>query len=108
MSRGLIGMTQGARKRAARRDFLAAMDPSSSVEAQSGLLAKVRERYRIGERLRPCPGCPICQPDAAEILDDESWYLHNLNSPHPCEYSCGEVGVGDVCDGSGVLARRRT
>lgn len=51
-ARSLVGMTMGARKRAAR----------NSVK-RSGLKPyMLYEEYRIGERLRPCPGCANCDP----------------------------------------------
>ena len=49
-ARSLVGMTMGARKRAARADCF-------------GIRTKVhdfRTLLRIGERLRPCPGCKCC------------------------------------------------
>lgn len=49
---------------------------------------KIRSRYRIGERLRPCPGCPDCQPDPRQR--HKSW-----------------VNLPVWCDGSGVLPARR-
>lgn len=72
--RSLVGMTQGARKRAARR-WYAALDGTHIADFGRRLdwyaerLAEARARYRIGERLRPCltpgfrlpcPGCPDC------------------------------------------------
>ena len=38
-----------------------------------------RAKYRIGERLRPCPGCMECDPS----------------------------GFASICDGSGVLPARK-
>lgn len=57
-ARSLVGMTMGARKRAARIDCF-------------GIRTKVhdfRTLLRIGERLRPCPGCPQCTDDPLRIV----------------------------------------
>ena len=71
--RSLVGMTQGCRKRVVRArcweagytlrrnrfsltsDQLRALDVTERAEC-----AKIRENYRIGQRLRPCPGCQEC------------------------------------------------
>ena len=67
--RSLVGMTMGCRKRVVRArcweagytlrrnrfsltsDQLRALDVTERAEC-----AKIRETYRIGQRLRPCPG----------------------------------------------------
>ena len=38
-------------------DQLRALDVTERAEC-----AKIRENYRIGQRLRPCPGCAECDP----------------------------------------------
>ena len=71
--RSLVGMTMGCRKRVVRArcweagytlrlnrfsltsDQLRALDVTERAEC-----AKIRDNYRIGQRLRPCPGCPSC------------------------------------------------
>lgn len=100
-SRSLIGMTMGARKRAAwyealrsgydgrisnrklrlcLRSVLTADVLAVTVPIEWRL--EVRAKYRIGERLRPCPGCEECRG-----YDD---------------------GIGVVhCDGSGVMPARK-
>lgn len=50
--RSLIGMTMGARKRAVRKQ--------SSFPFGGRRYHDLRRRYRLGERLRPCPGCTAC------------------------------------------------
>ena len=50
-ARSLVGMTMGARKREARNED----DYTRSAE-----YLFQRTKYRIGQRLRPCPGCPSC------------------------------------------------
>jgi len=74
--RSLVGMTQSSRKRAARQALASGGVSNRHVQ--------VRDRYRIGERLRPCPGCS----------------------------ACGEIEPGNEypipwCDGSGVLPARK-
>lgn len=58
-ARSLVGMTQGARK----RKVWAAYQTGIS-ESWSRLCAA----YRIGQKLRPCPGCPECGADSMLIL----------------------------------------
>ena len=91
--RSLVGMTMGARKRAARRwlwpddnrrDALRmfrdmAAEWTNNGEKYEYMLA--RKSYRIGQRLRPCPGCAGCWPKFLAL------------NTH-------------VCDGSGVLPAR--
>jgi len=67
-ARTLVGMTMGARKRAARADCYYIR---TSVH-------DFRNQLRIGQRLRPCPGCEECRG-----YDDGIGVIH--------------------CDGSGVL-----
>ena len=49
--RSLVGMTMGARKRAIRRVLRSKMPACYRLP---------RDFYRIGQKLRPCPGCPSC------------------------------------------------
>ena len=81
--RSLVGMTMGARKRRARAVTYVALNEVTFVETAEALAAPthcarfharkfprheydlqmykfLRLRYRIGQRLRPCPGCPSC------------------------------------------------
>ena len=71
-SRSLVGMTQGARKRAAYQAAVTALgnDRAHAYTCEYGSYLRsgeylgaywtARARYRIGERLRPCPGCCAC------------------------------------------------
>ena len=63
-ARSLPGMSQGARKRMALRARQAALSliAGAGREADPKKLALLRSIYRIGERLRPCPGCNQCGP----------------------------------------------
>jgi len=54
-ARKLVGMTQGARKRKARWE-----SSCISLPWRRAWRAKHGETLRIGQRLRPCPGCQEC------------------------------------------------
>ena len=89
-ARSLVGMTMGARKRAAR----------NSVK-RSGLKPyMLYEEYRIGERLRPCPGCLRCRScSGCEVLEFEGERCARCGKECPSEPT--------QCDGSGVLPARK-
>ena len=100
-ARSLVGMSQSARKRAIRALFVelvftsqgTAIEPtdkgsrwfhlwcrgSGDAASRDPEYAALRAKYRIGERLRPCPGCMECDPS----------------------------GFASICDGSGVLPARK-
>lgn len=78
-ARSLCGMTQGARKRAVLR------------ESQREEHWEVSAKYRLGERLRPCPGCAEC----FVCLACENG---TCKREHHCMH---------ICDGSGVLPAKR-
>jgi hypothetical protein len=108
-ARKLVGMTQGARKRAAWQE--ATIAPHRFTY---GMGIKV---YRMGHRLRPCPGCTkclrcLCGNSAACIGLYEAWTKHQKAEPS-CNDCCGhgcEDGhcdkVYDICDGSGVITAK--
>lgn len=117
-ARTLVGMTQGARKRALMGELdqiaehvVAANGSASDVNR---LLRPRYEFWRIGHRLRPCPGCTkclrcLCGNSAACIGLYEAWTKHQKAEP-ACNDCCGhgcEDGhcdkVEDICDGSGVI-----
>jgi len=87
-ARKLVGMTQGARKRAARNED----DYTRSAE-----YLFQRTKYRIGQRLRPCPGCRKCGYEPTVTL----WKLSR-----DAMWMSGSLVVRDIrniCDGSGVI-----
>lgn len=103
--RSLVGMTMGARKQKARFDAwhkavtygrevitraLRRCIATDQTKLRVGNVAieytQQRRRYRIGERLRPCPGCLACV-----ACGWESDFFLSLN---PC------------CNGSGVIPAR--
>lgn len=118
LPRSLVGMTMGARKRAALLDLALWHEPynvlrkkkpqqrwmqrlmvrqlnrSDSMLRPLGPAAeaaqrKIRTKYRIGERLRPCPGCEQCG-------FFRSWRSGSLRWKD----------IEHICDGSGVLPAR--
>ena len=137
-ARSLVGMTMGARKRAAYYEAL-----RSSYDGDGGPISNrklrlclrtalltpevlsdsvpldyrldVRAKYRIGERLRPCPGCPECE-------HGKCWRCANCGTTKglcdltlaevrcKCGKGCGQWRISfpatTVCNGSGVLPAR--
>ena len=67
-ARSLVGMTMGARKRAWLSNALyPVVFPSGIVTDETEMQAgyswpEIRDDWPLlGERLRPCPGCPECE-----------------------------------------------
>ena len=57
-ARSLVGMTMGARKRHAHR-----------IATETKQWYRIEHvKHRIGERLRPCPGCPQCTDNPSRIV----------------------------------------
>ena len=104
--RSLVGMSMGARKRAADRVAVAALgnDRAHAYTREYGSYLRsgeylgaywaARETYRIGERLRPCVGCLRCQCRSAF----DAWPELGEELAKYCR----------TCDGSGVLPARRS
>ena len=127
--RSLVGMTQGARKRAwlaGRIDAIVFPDGinTDELEMKSAYSwSEIRRWWQpfgwqlLGQRLRPCPGCAQCLRcqcgnSASCIGLYEAWTKHQKAEP-ACNECCGhgcEDGhcdkVDDICDGSGVLPAR--
>jgi len=136
-ARNLVGMTEGAKKRAALYQSLYSQDTSHikmtnkqlrlvwrSVWPLSnwarGQREKLRLNYRIGQRLRPCPGCAKCLKCpcgniAACIGLYEPWSKHQKPEPacdeccgHGCEDGhCDKLANAVECNGSGVIYARK-
>lgn len=111
-ARSLVGMSMGARKRASLAEWrkrkaegLASQYlrlPWPSAFSEFALFQGLRLQRRIGERLRPCPGCLACQHlrtcTACENAEFEGYRCEN----------CGRVHVVQrICDGAGVLPAKR-
>lgn len=121
-----IGMSESAKKRAARlltraaaqdiADLLPADDDPQFQFTQQDVLAdvgadiyaKARALYRVGERLRPCPGCPGClrcelcgQPAACY-----GKYDGMLRPEHHCDACCGHGNEDGWCDPIGAECGR--
>ena len=104
--RSLVGMTMGARKRAADREAVNALgkDRAHAYTCEYGSYLRsgeylgaywtARAKYRISERLRPCAGCLRCQCQTA--FDAWPELGEELAKDHP------------TCDGSGVLPARKS
>ena len=145
--RSLVGMTQGARKRAALYESLFNQDTSHikmtnkqlrmvwrNVWPLSGWARsereQVRKSYRIGQRLRPCPGCSKCGAQARRFAPTAGWksprtwilwdgsqlwmiartWRRLCTMPTLADYTSGvEDGTWRelFCDGSGVLPAKK-
>lgn len=91
--RSLVGMSQR------RRKYLAWLLWSTTA----GSFDFARKHYRVGQSLRPCPGCLQCQPKACDGCG------FTLGSGEDCEV-CDAHAVDRYvmgCDGSGVLPANR-
>ena len=55
-ARRLVGMSMGARKRLCRKDQTLELAGEDLTHAAIKLLHEIRALYRIGQKLRPCPG----------------------------------------------------
>lgn len=139
-ARSLVGMSAGARKRTARRfECPGCMEcggldkpklepwrcygedidlgneqwrPYNKCPNMRRLYQQHRAKYRIGERLRPCPGCWHCQTtwQQSSIYPHTAvMHRHGCSHDDPSGLCCfGEtVPVKMECDGSGVLPARK-
>ena len=146
-ARSLVGMSQSARKRAARiacvghrfrsrrlklvwftgwaRDICGRI-ATESDKATITRYQEARAKYRIGERLRPCPGCCACKSHMLKMRELRRAYPATAKQ-HPQHlrriierqsWRCGvrimnaddseHLHRTDVhCDGSGVLPARK-
>jgi len=138
--RSLVGMTMGARKRAARFQFMLhtyEIGPSrrealrlfAPFDAASHTYKRAWRMYRIGQRLRPCPGCAKCHPAIRRFAPTAGWkcprkwilwdgaklwmiartWRRKCAIPNLSDYLAAvEDGTWKelFCDGSGVLPAR--
>ena len=139
--RRLVGMSMGARKRAARDHFMR-WDYEMSVANRAYALAlfspwdaaaveykRLRGLVRIGQRLRPCPGCQKCGSSVRRFAPTAGWksprkwviwdgsqlwmiartWKRKCAIPNLSDYLAAvEDGTWQelFCDGSGVLPAR--
>lgn len=90
-ARSLVGMSGSAKKRLREAIFCGAQVPSFAIGAVS-----ITAALRIGERLRPCPGCLRCRScSGCEVLEFEGERCARCGKECPSEPT--------QCDGSGVL-----
>ena len=81
-ARSLVGMSQSARKRALQDELSRYIGGDDDFD-YGDVVAHFADPLRIGERLRPCPGCFDCAI--------ECWVCH---APHePPDELCGGSGV---------------
>jgi hypothetical protein len=133
-ARSLVGISQSARKHTIRALFVelvftsqgTAIEPtdkgsrwfhlwcrgSGDAASRDPEYAALRAKYRIGERLRPCPGCWNCQTtwQQSSIYSQTAvMHRHGCSHDDPSGLCCfGEtVPVKMECDGSGVLPARK-
>ena len=123
-TRSLVGMTQGARKRAwlrgALNDYLFPHQNSTGAEHDvrsdySWSEIKMDAPYlgtKLGERLRPCPGCCACwgvrmstaYGEIAECVGPDTRGRSKRQIRMMRHY---HSDLREDCDGSGVLPARR-
>ena len=119
-TRSLVGMSQSTRKRKARAVAFVVINSVTLFEHAVPLASALHERlyrergfprhseemmrvrdvrskYRIGERLRQCPGCFHCQPGV------KGWHIDRSRSGR---FNMPALALH--CDGSGVLPARRS
>lgn len=103
-ARSLVGMSEAAKKRAVRAE----LEPKWWFGIKHGVSAHavgeyardvetVRTKYRIGERLRQCPGCFHCQPG------EKGWHIDKTRSGR-----FRTPALALACNGSGVLPAKST
>ena len=124
-ARSLVGMTMGARKRAADRVAVAALgnDRAHAYTREYGSYLRsgeylgaywtARAKYRIGERLRPCLGCCACwghriSSAYGEIAECCGPQTSGKRKSQIKAMRKWQETLADNCDGSGVLPARRS
>ena len=106
-ARSLVGMTMGARKRAARLQYMLhtyeigpirreVLSVFAPCDAASHTYKRAWRMYRIGQRLRPCPGCHTCMPGV------KGWHIDKVRGRFKMPT------IAWSCDGSGVLPARQS
>lgn len=97
--RSLVGMSETRKRRLFGREI----DALPQHRRAANLMSLFR-KYRIGQRLRPCPGCLECEPKDCDGCG------FSLGSGEDCEV-CDAHAVDRYvtgCDGSGVLPAKRS
>lgn len=123
-ARSLVGMTMGARKRAARLQYMLhtyeigpirreALSVFAPCDAASHTYKRAWRMYRIGQRLRPCPGCCACwghriSSAYGEIAECCGPQTSGKRKSQIKAMRKWQETLADNCDGSGVLPARRS
>jgi hypothetical protein len=100
-ARSLVGMTQGSRKRLRRR--LDDIPLGSDLDDFD---------LRLGERLRPCPGCCACwgctiSPAYGEQPECSGPNTNGKTAKQIMAMKGWQERLQNECDGSGVLPAKR-
>ena len=123
-SRSIVGMTMGARKRAARLQYMLhtyeigpirreVLSVFAPCDAASHTYKRAWRMYRIGQRLRPCPGCCACwghriSSAYGEIAECCGPQTSGKRKSQIKAMRKWQETLADNCDGSGVLPARRS
>ncbi len=67
--RSLVGMTMGARRRRLWNEFR----DEPWGDARINNFRTKAAKYRIGQRLRPCPGCQLCGSSVRRFAPTAGW-----------------------------------
>ena len=123
--RSLVGMTMGARRRRLWNEFFDEAWDGATIDDFRTESAK----YRLGQRLRPCPGCHTCGSSVRRFAPTAGWksprkwvlwdgaqlwmiartWKRKCAIPNLSDYLAAvEDGTWKelFCDGSGVLTAR--
>ena len=134
-ARSLVGMSQSSRKRKARAVAFVVINSVTFFEhavplasalherlyrergfprhsEEMRLVRDVRAKYRIGERLRPCPGCCACwghriSSAYGEIAECCGPQTSGKRKSQIKAMRKWQETLADDCDGSGVLPARK-
>jgi hypothetical protein len=106
-ARSLVGMSEGAKKRLRERIFCGDQLPPFALGADS-----LTKGLRIGERLRPCPGCYACwghriSSAYGEIAECCGPQTSGKRKSQIKAMRKWQETLADNCDGSGVLPARK-
>jgi len=115
--RSLVGMSE-----ARKRSLFGREVDALPTDQRSANLVRLYHKYRIGERLRPCPGCCACKskPAIKRALKRAGHSVYASLLKHGQAWICGKLiitiatnSINQIhtgrnhCDGSGILPAKR-